>query len=223
MSREPVLHVAQTYHWREARSFLEERLREGYALEPKARFFARGAAQCWTPAVLPEPATQPSLERYVACIPDSLGRAFVILMQAGAVSIGALDEDELCATKSFKRYVVRGRGRAQETHLNSKGKSRYGSRLRLQNARRLIDETNERLQEWAATFGPPERVYYNAPVRLWPNLFEGSVQPPFEKDGPLVRIPLDLPKPTTAVLTRTVRALQYGRWLLPRAADEESG
>ena len=39
--------------------------------------------------------------------------------------------EELVRHKVFKRYVVRGRGRAQPTHLKSKGKSRYGSRLRL--------------------------------------------------------------------------------------------
>ena len=43
-------------------------------------------------------------------------------------------DDELVAHKVVKKYVVRGRGRAQPLHLKTRGKSRYGSRLRLANA-----------------------------------------------------------------------------------------
>ncbi|MEM7356537.1 MAG: hypothetical protein AAF657_37320, partial [Acidobacteriota bacterium] len=115
------------------------------------------------------------------------------------------------ARKSFRRYVVRGKGRAQPLHLKTKGKSRYGSRLRLANARRLLVETNEKLNEWEEDFGPADRIYYSCPVRLWPSLFEASPAPPFEKSGPLVRIPLDLPRPTVDVLLRTYRSFEYGR------------
>ena len=49
-------------------------------------------------------------------------------------SSASSDDGEIVHTKSIKKYVVRGRGRAQPTHLATKGKSRYGSRLRLQKA-----------------------------------------------------------------------------------------
>ena len=64
-----------------------------------------------------------------------LGLHAVLLIQAGACALGLWRDEELLEHKAFKAYVVRGRGRAQPTHLKTRGKSRYGSRLRLQNHR----------------------------------------------------------------------------------------
>ena len=106
---------------------------------------------------------------------------------------------------------MRGNGKAQATHLKTEGKSRYGSRLRLQNARRLLIETNELLCAWHVEFGAADWIFYSCPVRLWPSVFETTPAPPFEKDGPLVRIPRDVPRPTVDVLLRTYKSLQYGQ------------
>ncbi len=127
------------------------------------------------------------------------------------MALGRFEGARPLATKSLRRYVVRGKGRAQPLHLKTKGKSRYGSRLRLANARRLLVETNEKLNEWEKELGPADRVYYSCPVRLWSSVFETTPAPPFERSGPLVRIPLDLPRPTVEVLLRTYRSLEYGR------------
>jgi hypothetical protein len=56
-----------------------------------------------------------------------------------------------------------------------------------------------------------ELVFHGAPVRLWPELFQAKPPPPFDRDGPLVRIPLDLPRPTTEVLLRAYKSLSHGR------------
>lgn len=201
----------ETFHWTEAHLFLSALVDQGFTVDPKGRTFRSAERVCTPPLVVPVPSGCASLAAYVEQLPQELGRHLVVLMQAGAVSIGLFEDGEAVATKSFKRYVVRGSGRAQPTHLAQKGKSRYGSRLRLQNARRLLEETNEKLLEWEAELGPAERVFYSAPVRLWPSLFEARVPPPFERDGPLVRIPRDLPRPTTDVLLRAYRGLCYGR------------
>ncbi|MHC4895013.1 MAG: hypothetical protein ACYTFV_17045, partial [Planctomycetota bacterium] len=87
----------------------------------------------------------------------------------------------------------------------------YGSRLRLQNAKALLEETNEKLRDWEAEFGPHERLFTQAPVRLWPELFEVEPPPPFPKDAERTSIPRDLPRPTTELLLRVVKGLQYGR------------
>jgi hypothetical protein len=179
-------------------------------LEPRRRFFIAETLRVHPPLVLPIPETCASLADYLETLPDQPGRHVLVLMQAGAVSLGLFEGGEERATKSFRRYVVRGKGRAQPLHLQTKGKSRYGSRLRLQNARRLLDETIEKLHEWQAEYGPPDQVYYNAPVRLWAALFASKNPPPFEKDAAL-RIPRDLPKPTTEVLLRAYRGMGYGR------------
>jgi hypothetical protein len=151
------------------------------------------------------------VEEYLAGVPERLGRHLVVLMQAGAVSLGLFDGGEEVETKSFRRYVVRGSGKAQPKHLEQKGKSRYGSRLRLQNATRLLEETNERLVAWHREYGEWETIFASCPVRLWPSLWEVEPRPPFAREREVVRIPKDLPRPTTELLLRTYRGCQWGR------------
>ena len=213
-----------TFHWSECAARLRE-LRDEWplVLEPKGRFFEAPGIRVLVPRVVPLPAelrgeggprwvrADDALERYLAALPGELPGQVVILMQAGAVSLGYFEAGEALATKSLKRYVVRGKGRAQPTYLGKKGKSRYGSRLRLQNARLLFEETNAKLSEWWADFGAPATLFACAPTRLWPELFQAKVAPPFSADEPVVRVPLDLPVPTTDVLLRSYKAMGYGR------------
>jgi len=204
--------VLETFHWKECAETLRRIDGESpLSLELKGRYFESARVRVWPPLVFPLAPAPRSLSDYLEALPDEPGHHSVILMQAGAVTLGRFDRTERLARKSLRRYVVRGKGRAQPLHLKTKGKSRYGSRLRLQNARRLLVETNEKLIEWEEEFGPADRIYYSCPVRLWPSLFETTPPPPFEKSGPLVRIPLDLPRPTVDVLSRTYRSLEYGR------------
>lgn len=212
----------RTFHWTEASEFL----REVPGLDASELVCARsgggfvgGGWRCLPPLAAALPAEDERLSAYLERLPDALGLQFVVLLQAGASSLGAFEDEEELATKSFRRYVVRGNGRAQPTHLDKKGKSRYGSRLRLQNARRLLEETNEKLHEWVEEFGVPERVFHSAPVRLWPSLFEAEPAPPFEREHS-VRIPRDLPKPTSALLQRAYRSLCYGRLERDESAGE---
>lgn len=204
--------MSRTFHWKECAQTL--RLLDAQAplqLEPKRRFFVSEAARVRPPLVYPIASSCRSLGDYLASLPDEPERHLVILMQAGAVSLGRFEGARALATKSLRRYVVRGKGRAQPLHLKTKGKSRYGSRLRLANARRLLEETNEKLWEWYREFGPAEHIFSSCPVRLWPSLFEVTPPPPFDKSRPIVRIPRDLPRPTVDVLLRTYRSLEYGR------------
>ncbi len=150
------------------------------------------------------------LRTFLRSYPTELPKQCVILAQAGAVALAIFEGGEPLATKAFKRYVVRGKGRAQPTFLATKGKSRYGSRLRLQNAKAMIEETNRRLSRFWAEHGAPEQILVGAPARLWAEHFLSPVQPPFEKSTPIVKVPLDFPVPTTSVLLRTYRSLQFG-------------
>ena len=206
---------ARSFHWTECSERIAELDRlERLVLEPKARWFQNSTHRLTPPLVLPEPRSDESASDYRARLPHPeglLGEHLVLLMQAGAVSLGRFSGGEEIATRTFKRYVVRGKGRAQMTHLATKGKSRYGSRLRLQNAKALLEETNEKLCDWALEFGPYERLFTQVPVRLWPELFTVEPLPPFEKDATRTTIPKDLPRPTTELLLRTYKGLQYGR------------
>lgn len=202
----------ESFHWERTRDTLLG-LPERRLLVPDDRrraFVARGISVA-PPLVFPIGESVTDVDSYLEALPEAPTLHVVILLQAGAASLGLFRRGEEVVTKSIKKYVVRGRGKAQPSYLSSKGKSRYGSRLRLQNARRLLLEVNERLGEWFAEHGRPDHVYYNAPVRLWPDLFQAKVRPPFGKDEATIRIPLDLPVPTTEVLLRTYRRMSYGR------------
>ena len=200
----------RTFHWEDCAEALDE-FRSFEREEKRATFLGDGV-RVTPPLVFPVSDACRSIDDYLAALPDEPGDHTVILMQAGAVSLGRFEAAEEVATKSMKRYVVRGKGRAQQSYLDSKGKSRYGSRLRLQNAKRLLEETNEKLNEWEEEFGPPDLIFFNSPIRVWPDLFKVKPDPPFTKDDErLVRIPRDLPKPTTDVLLRTYKSLCYGR------------
>ena len=201
-----------SFHWQECASTLRQFAPDtSLVFEPKRRVFESEQLRVKPPLVFPPSLECRSLEDYLRDLPEQPNRHCVVIMQAGAVSMGRFEHALPLITKSLKRYVVRGKGRAQPLHLKTKGKSRYGSRLRLQNARRLLMETNELLHEWQKEFGPADHVYYSCPVRLWPSLFEATPPPPFAKTDDLIRIPLDLPRPNNKVLLRAYKALEYGR------------
>ena len=141
---------------------------------------------------------------------DRPGLELLLLIQAGAVAMGLWDEGELLAHKAFKKYVVRGKGKAQATHLGSKGKSRYGSRLRLQNWKSQILEIKDRCQAWADIHGDFDHVLVSCPVRLWPELFATEPMPPFDQREGITTIPLDVAVPSHDELLRVRRAIEQG-------------
>jgi len=208
------LPTPQSFHWSECERFLA-RAAEAcpWQLEREAGGFRAGALRMRLPLVAPLPSGCSSLAEYVERLPLELGRHCVILMQAGAVSLGLLEAGQPLHTKTLKKYVVRGSGRAQPTHLKTKGKSRYGSRLRLQNAQQLFEESAERLLDWWREEGPIERTFVSAPERMWADFLRLEVPEELRDRDAWTRIPLDLPRPTTELLLRTYRGLEYGRIL----------
>jgi hypothetical protein len=158
------------------------------------------------------------LGEYLARLQPTPERQVVLLLQAGAMAVGYWDGDELIAHKAMRKYVVRGNGKAQPTHLKTRGKSRYGSRLRLQNWKRLLAATNERLAADWERFGAPERIFYAAPVRVLGDLFTAEPPPPFARDAAeLQRVPMHVHAPDFAELRRVRGWLLHGRLELPRA------
>lgn len=154
------------------------------------------------------------VEHWLERLPPGVGTHVLVLVQAGATALGYWDDEELLAHKAFKRYVVRGNGRAQPTHLKTRGKSRYGSRLRLQNFRRQLQELNERLHQWWEEFGCPQQVFVACPKRIWPELWKVDPAPPFAPkctEPRLRKIPLDVHVPTHEELLRVQRFLSRGR------------
>ena len=161
-----------------------------------------------------------SVEGYLVEL-GSPGLHALLLMRAGAAALGIWQDDELLRHKAIKKYVVRGRGRAQTTHLKTKGKSRYGSRLRLQNAQRLLVEVNEKLRGWDEEFGRPRHAYYACPTRSWPELFATNPAPPWPHEL-FERIRLHTHTPDFAELRRVHWQLAHGSLSGPDLkADDE--
>lgn len=140
----------------------------------------------------------------------------VLLLRAGAMAFGCWQGRELVQHKAVRKYVVRGSGKAQSTHLKTRGKSRYGSRLRLQNWRSLLGETNERVADCEQQFGPFQRIFFGVPVRVFSELFEADPKPAFGRDaGELQRIPMHVHRPDHEELLRVRAWLARGRVELP--------
>jgi hypothetical protein len=230
--------TVETFHWSECTTVLGALANsKDFQLEPGGRFFEAHDVRVVPPLVFPlpamalttddsvqasarrkaaienaaKPAPSSDLYGYLESLPHEPATQCVILLQAGIASLGMFQGGDPMATRTLKRYVVRGKGRAQPAFLATKGKSRYGSRLRLQNARLLVDETNEKLCEYWDEYGAAEQIYVGASKRLFPDLFRGKERPPFEPDVAYIRIPLDLPKPTTSIMLRAYKSLCYGR------------
>jgi hypothetical protein len=130
------------------------------------------------------------------------------------MAIGRFDGEECVRHKAQKRYVVRGNGKAQPTHLRTRGKSRYGSRLRLQNWQRLLAETVERLRAWHDELGAAEQVFVAMGPRTEAAFFAHDPSPPFARE--LVRkVPRHVHVPDFEELLAVQRWLCTGRLELP--------
>ena len=139
----------------------------------------------------------------------------ILLMQAGAAALGFFEEGEVRLHKVIKKYMTRRKqGKAQINYLNTRGKSKAGSRVRLANSVRFFEEINEYLTDWEE-YEPPEKILISCPPRLWGLLFQAKVPAPFPKDDPrIVRIPMDVHIPIHEELLRVNRFSLKGelRW-----------
>jgi hypothetical protein len=213
------------FHWRDTAATLRavEAAAAGARLQPATRGFALlGAAgevlaKVRVPVVLRlgHVGAVESADALLARADRPLGEEVVLLLRAGDAALGHWRDGELVAHKVFSRYVVRGHGKAQAAHLKTKGKSRYGSRLRLQNAARLLSEVNERLNEWWDATGGFAALYVACPERLWPDLLAAEPAPRWRGALEPIDIPLHVHTPRHEELLRVRGALEWGavEWL----------
>lgn len=181
---------------------------------------SEGTARLRLPLAGPRAEPDEAIGSYCERLPlGTLGQGecqLVLLLRAGAMTFGCWSDGELVQHKAVRKYVVRGTGKAQGTHLKTRGKSRYGSRLRLQNWRSLLAETNQRLRDCEDQFGPFDRVFYGVPIRVLSELFEADPPPPFERDAKeLQRLPMHVHRPDHEELLRVRAWLLRGRVELP--------
>ena len=178
--------------------------------------FVGEGATLHVPLLAPRLSPGEAIADYRTRLPGVPETAVVLLLQAGAMAFGCWRGDELLRHKAVRKYVVRSHGRAQPLHRKTVGKSRYGSRLRLQNWQRLLVETNERLRDCWRELGTPDRVFVAIPVRVWSDLAGTAPPPPFARsDANVQRVPMHVHRPDFTELQRVHCWLAHGRLELP--------
>lgn len=148
-----------------------------------------------------------SLSDYSEQIPFLPKPYLLILIQAGYASLGYFEEGELIYHKAITAYMVRKKqGKSQIKHLNSKGKSRLGSRIRLQNTVLFFEQINAKLKEWhkqATIFDKVERIGQSGSPDLWHLFYTSKEEAPFQKnDSRLRKVPLTVHSPNFEELQR---------------------
>lgn len=166
------------------------------------------------PMMWPPPTGRPfDLPAYTAALPDESPPYLLMLVQLGAAAIGVWEDGEWAAHKAIKKYMKRHkRGKAQISYLNTRGKSKAGSRVRLANTVAFFEEINERLHDWEELYAP-EAILVSCTAQVWGLLFQAKTPPPFEKKDPrLRRVPHNVHIPDFAELQRIQHLVAQG-WL----------
>ena len=204
------------FGWRRTGEVLEE-LASVWTLTPNPpdRFDAQdaegnGRIVFRRPVCLPPILGTDSPESWLERLPDPPGRELIIVLQAGASAVGVFDHEreDWLNRHVFRRYVIRGNGKAQPTHLKTKGKSRYGSRLRLQNAKKLADETVDWIEQALMQEGPIDTVLRAAVDTTWFE-FVRHCEVLEQLADRTHRIPIDLGRPN-------LETLEQARWAAHR-------
>ena len=139
--------------------------------------------------------------------PNSL----LMLIQAGNAALGFYNHGILTHHKVVRKYMVRKKqGKAQISYLNTKGKSRAGSRIRLANTVKFFEEINQIITDWLSN-QTTDTIIYSCTPQLWGMLFRSKTQTPFvKKDERLKKLPLDTGIPNFEVLKKAANYCQKG-------------
>ncbi|MFC3414588.1 hypothetical protein [Algoriphagus hitonicola] len=107
----------------------------------------------------------------------------VVAIRSGHAVCGYFHGENLLDHKVIRAYMVRKKqGKSQIKHLKTKGKSRAGSRIRLEETERFFEEINERLNYYQTAF-PIHRWGIACSKTLWPYFFQSDTPPPFEQQS----------------------------------------
>ncbi|WP_373521943.1 hypothetical protein [Aquiflexum sp.] len=114
----------------------------------------------------------------------------ILLIKSGIASVALFENTELVDHKVFRAYMVRKKqGKSQIKYLKTKGKSRAGSRVRLQETLDFFEEINLRLISYFDEYRI-DLIALNSSKILLPYLFESKSETPFgKKDIRLYKIP----------------------------------
>jgi hypothetical protein len=117
----------------------------------------------------------PNLEEWLK-LPE-IDEYVVLLARSGIASVGLFKSGKFTHHKVFRSYLNRKKqGKSQITYLKTKGKSRAGSRVRLENAKTFITNLNTYINK----INPLNRIplFYFIPVPLLSFWRQSSTHPP---------------------------------------------
>ena len=119
----------------------------------------------------------------------------ITMVRAGQAAVGYFHQGILLDHKVFRAYMVRQKqGKSQFKYLKTKGKSRAGSRIRLEETLVFFKEINERLQVYAKQY-PLNFWGLGCAKTMWPLLFDAAAPPPFSsKSAELIELPYPFSK-----------------------------
>ena len=143
----------------------------------------------------------------------------ITLVRAGQAAMGYFHQGILLDHKVFRAYLVRQKqGMSQFKYLKTKGKSRAGSRIRLEETQVFFKEINQRLQVYAKQY-PLNFWGLGCAKTMWPLLFDGEIEPPFTSKSPeLIELPYPFTKGSYEELqTLELRLQQFHLLLSPLA------
>lgn len=142
------------------------------------------------------------------------------LVRAGQASLGYFHQGKLLDHKVVRGYLVRQKqGKSQFKYLKTNGKSRAGSRIRLEETLVFFKEINERLQVYAKQY-PLNFWGLGCAKTMWPLLFDGEVKPPFSsKSAELIELPYPFTKGSYEELQELELRLQQFHLLLSPLAE----
>lgn len=177
--------------YEETLAFLYEKLERGQSgLLTAGSRKVRATPPFLLPALFPAPETE-KLSEFLSGVPEDPPPYLILLIQAGAAALGYVEQGEIALHKVITTYMVRQKqGKAQHKHLNQKGKSRLGSRIRLRNTVTFFERINTKLNQWGET-DYVEHIFYSSSIPLWNLLHESAVSCPFAKHDKRLR-PLDI-------------------------------
>lgn len=134
----------------------------------------------------------------------------LLLVRAGNASIGYFENGETIDHKTFRAYMVRKKqGKSQVKYLNTKGKSRAGSRVRLASTEVFFREIGERLEEYLKLYHI-DHIGIACAKTLWPYLFNPKYSPLEKKDPRIFNIPKHIQHPSYESLLETNVFMQMG-------------
>lgn len=208
----------QSFLWYEIDEYLQQAQQQSAVLDKERKCFVKKNEHdevvfSLIPPLIHRIDTEENIEEYRNNLHIEEEICFaIILIQAGAAALGIWWNDECTHHKVITAYMVRKKqGKSQLTHLNQKGKSRQGSRIRLNNTIRFFENINVKLEEWYEDLEACQRLFYSCTPRLWGELFRSKIDCPIDKEDPRwCRIPMDIKVPNFKELQRVAFKTTHG-------------